>query len=186
MKFEISVFNDVGRYVSHFDRLLLNVGLTSTIDEIAFLFLDSSALNNFIHLAVQEPGCLLFHSSDDEVSTLPVRSSYRVQYSFLSVPSMYLPLDHAPVRIEAMEITSGMSPLHERAFSAEPFESAVHASFKCSSEEAYAEAQWALKKAEFESVQRCTSSYGRFSYWFPLNPDEETSELFVKPRVNLR
>lgn len=183
-----SVFNDVGRYVDYYDRALHKAGLEARIDEVAYLFKVPAVAAEFVHQAVQETNCVLFNSNDDVVDTGPLRSSYSVRYQFLSVPLMYLANNSAPmVRIEAMQITDGHSPLHHLESSTiERSGRAIHASFKCDTEEAYAEAGRQLKKAEWESVQRCSSSYGRFGYWLPLIPDDSDFQLYLKPRVNLR
>lgn len=182
------VFNDVGRYVDYYNRALHKAGLEARIDEVAYLFKVPAVAAEFVHQAVQEQGCALFNASDDVVDTGPLRSSYSVRYQFLTVPPMYVPASAGSVRIEAMQITEGHSPLHHLEASTidRGTGRAVHASFKCETEEAYAEAGRQLKKNEWESVQRCTSSYGRFSYWLPLIPEELDFQLYLKPRVNLR
>jgi hypothetical protein len=44
-----------------------------------------------------------------------------------------------------------------------------------------------LRERAWEVVQKCDSTYGKFSYWKPLDADDhEDLGLYLKPRVNLR
>lgn len=146
------------------------------VDEMAVLFMDNLEVLTFLSQAVSLPQVELFNFSQDDVTTGPIPSAYRVSYWFLTVPSHRF-------RIEAMVCSQG-SMVHDMVrSSADGALVCVHASFKCPDEEAYAKAGAVLRQSGWECWQRCDSSYGRFSYYG--NPDAELPWL-LKPRLNLR
>lgn len=160
------------------------------IDEIAYLFGNRHVLDVFTREAVKEDGCILFNTAEDHVHTLPLRTCYGVGYRFFQVPLQYLHGNE--VRIEAMEILSGLSPLHvaeyQTMIQAGIEVGAIHASFKCVNEEQYGAVVHRLRERGWESPQRCESDYGRFSYWAPIDrtPFPDLPFLWLKPRVNTR
>ncbi len=189
------MFSAVKETCERFDRILERLGFVNAIDEVALLFINPFQATEFLREAVTNDGVLLFNSATDHVHTLPLRTCYDVRYDFLTVPSPYWPENRiAGPRIEAMHLTDGYSPLHfaalmemkETGNPATP----IHASFKCDDEEDYAIAVDRLRTAGWEAAQRCESTYGRFSYWTPLNPkewfDDALRDLYLKPRVNVR
>jgi hypothetical protein len=159
--------------------------LGDNVDEISLLFSTWESLAMFVKLAVRHSGYSLFNTATDEVKTGPLPGAYTAEYWFLGTPYQY--------RIECMVITDGHSPLHAAANhlrrlhgAHDPF--VIHASFKVSSEEEYADSVLALRN-ELVLYQECESTYGRFSYWAPaVDPKDESdfSHCFLKPRVNLR
>jgi len=160
-------------------------GSGAVIDEMAIMFQNPYELRSWVDAAVRLPGVVLFNTAHDSVSTQPIPSRYNVHYWFLSSP---WPEGYEPGedlwRVEAMYAHKG-SPMHDALrdqFS--PGESlTVHASFKCADEEAYGVATNTLQRNGYEAVQRCESTYGRFSYW---RQGEQETGVFLKPRVNLR
>jgi hypothetical protein len=191
------MFSALGQAVATYDELLARMGFVYGIDEIAYLFPTHHHAEVFIREAVHdEAECTLFNVATDHVHTSPINSCYDVMYQFLSVPSSYLP--HRPsqtstVRIEAMHLARGFSPLHfGELLSMERdglLASAIHASFKCEDETAYAAATHRLRESGWEVAQRCDSTYGRFSYWKPLEADQWLPDgpfMYLKPRINLR
>lgn len=161
-------------------RGLFGVGVAA--DELALLFHDRNVLSSFLQVAVHEEGYELFNSASDYVNVHPLGSTYRTEYWFARTPH--------PYRLELMELTQEGSPLHEyllresrRVYLPIP----VHASFKCPTEEAYADAVHALRRDGLEVVQQCRSSYGAFSYWqSPTFGGTRERRFYIKPRVNLR
>lgn len=149
------------------------------IDEMAIMFKNPEQLRSFVEAAVRIPGVVLFNTAHDSVHTQPIPGQYDVHYWFLSVPEEY-----GSWRIEAMYAHPG-SPLHDslRRQGASDEILMVHASFKCPSEEDYGIANNILQRNGYEPVQKCDSTYGRFSYW---RPEEGTRGVYLKPRVNLR
>lgn len=167
-------------------RSLFGTGVT--VDEMAVMFEDMDALYGWVTHAVRVPGVTLFNTAHDVVTTGPIPGTYNVRYWFLSSPWAK---DTEPGeerwRIEAMFAHSG-SPLHDsllRSMRAQDEDAVVvHASFKCRDVEHYAEAQATLRMGGYELVQRCDSTYGKFSYWRKL--DATGTWVYLKPRVNLR
>jgi hypothetical protein len=160
---------------------------TVVVDEMSLFFPTESAIAQFAKYAVQLDGHAVFNTAVDRVHTTPVRNDYDVLYWFLTTPHGY--------RLELMAAGSG-SPVHDerRALlhaaseeSAMP-SVAVHASFKCDDEGTYSDAVRVLRAHDYEMVQGCTSSYGRFSYWQPINGslDAVSPTWYLKPRINLR
>lgn len=185
------VFSGLQRAVKTFDDVLERMGSDHRIDEIAYLMAGHDAANIFLREAVMADGCVHFNSATDHVHTEPLLTHYNVLYDFMSVPLEYL--NGREVRIEAMHLIDGFSPLHYSemvVMGREGFEQVgIHASFKCDDEEAYAAATHTLREAGWECAQRCLSDYGRFSYWKPLDSDDWLPDgpyLYLKPRVNLR
>jgi hypothetical protein len=158
-------------------------GADAHIDEMAVMFRDPGELRNFVEAAVRVPGVTLFNTAHDSVSTQPIPGRYDVHYWFLSMPQEN---GEQPWRLEVMFAHPG-SPLHDslrRQMTRETPLMLVHASFKCPDEEAYASAVHTLARNNYEMLQRCESTYGRFSYWLT---DEVTDQgLLLKPRINLR
>lgn len=153
------------------------LGTQFNVDEMSLLFHDEEVLATFVRAAVAQEGYTLFNSAYDTVQTRPLRSEYHVRYWFLSTPHDY--------RLELMTAYRG-SPLHDRMMASFPGGAVgVHASFKCPTEEAYAQANAALYRNGYEPVQFCLSSYGKFGYWMQ-EESEGMPDWFLKPRVNLR
>jgi len=155
------------------------LGTRYAVDEMALLFAEEATLSSFVRAAVSlGEGYTLFNTAYDTVKTSPILSEYHVRYWFLSTPHGF--------RVELMATYPG-SPLHDQIQLGMSRDSvySVHASFKCEDEEAYGNAVHSLKKNAYQLVQSCESSYGRFSYWQPLEA-EERPHWFLKPRVNLR
>lgn len=184
------IMRGAGKAVKAFEEALESVDLTGyRIDEIAYQFNTLEDLDAFTVEAVCHDGCLLFNAANDHVHTLPMRTCYGVAYRFFTIPMEYLPEQLGEVRIEAMLQTSGLSPLHLAGmWSVHGRPLAVHASFKCVNEEQYAAVCHRLRQQGWESPQRCESSYGRFSYWTPVDRAkyEDLPFMYLKPRVNLR
>lgn len=187
------IFRGAGHATDIMNGVLGRIGLDARIDEIAYLFEDSHAFESFTEEAVQEEGCTLFNSARDHVEVSPLTACYNVQYRFFTIPEQYL--DGNPVRIEAMLPGSGLSPLHLAAayhldrVGREWNCMAIHASFKCVDEESYGKAVLSLRGAGWEVAQKCDSTYGKFSYWTPLDREDWLGDgpfIYLKPRVNLR
>lgn len=181
-----NIMRGAGQAVSHFNDVLQRLDLPHQIDEIAFMFADRHLLDLFTREAVMVDGCLMFNAADDHVHTLPLGTCYDVEYRFFSVPLSFLP-SIEQVRIEAMRMVRGFSPLHQAEAMANGW-GAVHASFKCQNEEEYGAVTHRLRERAWEVAQKCDSTYGKFSYWKPLDGDElgDGPYLYLKPRVNLR
>lgn len=187
-----AVFKGLGISVSVFNDVLQRLDMPSHhVDEIAYMFADRNCLDTFTKEAVQVDGCIMFNSADDHVHTLPLQTCYDVEYRFFTVPMEHVPgVD--PVRVEAMQIKRGFSPLHlaeEAGYGSTSGMGAVHASFKCETEEEYGAVTHRLRDRGWEVAQKCDSTYGKFSYWAPLDRDEWLPMgpyLYLKPRVNIR
>lgn len=184
-------FSRVERGVRRYTQVLGDLGFVHGIDEIAIQVPNRLALLNLIQQAVARDGVVLSNTATDHVNTLPLQGCYSVDYAFLtgfSIDGVH------PYRIEIMHKTHGFSPLHDAILTAIADKASawcVHASFKVHDENEYGAATHALRKGGYESVQRCDSTYGRFSYWQPYDLDTEASTLgedflYLKPRVNLR
>ena len=167
------------------EELRAMFGASYAIDEMALMFTDQDWLTRWVTSAVRVPGMVLFNSAHDHVRTRPVPSSYDVHYWFLSAPSEHT--SRGEWRIEAMYPHPG-SPLHDAHLThmSERNIAVMHASFKCSDEEAYAVAVKTLADNGYEAAQYCDSTYGKFSYWSPLDREDRAPGPYLKPRVNLR
>lgn len=181
----------VSEAVTFYDGILGELGFVQGVDEIAILLPSASAATEFVTQMVREDGVMLFNTASDHVHTSPLKTCYNVDYNFLTVPMA----TGRPLRIEVMALTSGVSPLHYAALHEMHYDgsalSLIHASFKVDDEDDYATAVHRLRERGWEAAQRCESTYGRFSYWTPLDdsgfgdmPDE--CPPYLKPRVNLR
>lgn len=155
------------------------------VDEIAVLFPEVEALTGFVMRATEHPEIEHFNAATDVVETQPIRSAYSVRYDFLRIVGR-------AYRVECMALLSGFSPLHNAMRYAHivtdvsPLQpSVVHASWKCNSEDEYAEACQVLWGHNFQRAQACDSTYGVFSYWPLTNEDGETIS-YLKPRFNRR
>lgn len=160
-------------------------GTTYSIDEMALMFTDQGWLQRWVTDAVRVPGITLFNTAHDSVQTRPVPSSYDAHYWFLSTPEAYH--QDGEWRVEAMTTHPG-SPLHDsmlRTMRGTTI-AVVHASFKCPDEEAYAIAVKTLVDNAYEAAQLCDSTYGKFSYWSPMDREDRAPCAYLKPRVNLR
>lgn len=173
------------------------LGAKANVDEMALIFPGDAELLAYLRYAVRVPGYELFNAAYDHVHVEPIRTGYDASYWFMTTPD-YVP-DVKGYRLELMVLAGGYSPLHnwlaDKAVQREemPYRTTIHGSFKCSDEEGYAEAVHALRSAGYESIQRCRSSYGRFSYWMQQDPDywknggsASHPAWLLKPRVNLR
>jgi hypothetical protein len=167
-----------------YDRCLARMGFVQGIDEIALMFVNDHCLDKFVQAAVRHEGLTHFNGAEDNVKCLPIDSSYKVRYEFFQGKDY---------RIEAMAIQEGFSAVHFSILNAlitsDSPSTIVHASFKCTEEEDYGMAVLRLREAGWEDAQRCESSYGRFSYWRPLDMEHWVAQerwLYLKPRVNLR
>lgn len=187
-----NIFKGLNNCLSVYNDALTRLDLNHRIDEVAYLFPDRHHLDLFTREAVQVDGCIMFNTADDHVHTLPLRTCYDVEYRFFTVPVEYQVNALETVRIEAMRLGRGFSPLHEAetfGFHQAPPCLAIHASFKCQTEEEYAAVVHRLRDRGWEVAQKCDSTYGRFSYWTPLDRDEWTPDgpfVYLKPRVNTR
>lgn len=165
-------------------------GTGHVIDEMSVLFTAPERAHTWVSAAVRIPGVVLFNTAHDQVQTAPIRSDYSVHYWFLSSPFAegYEPGEER-WRIEAMYAHPG-SPLHDSIMkplrAAECDGGVMHASFKCDTEEEYANANRVLQDNGYECAQRCQSTYGRFGYWYPLDAHHDAVITALKPRVNLR
>lgn len=148
------------------------LGSRFPIDEMALYFSEPNGLLQWIDEVVREDGYELFNVAEDTVHVSPLPSSYDVAYWFVRCPR--------PYRIEAMTLTSGHSPYHY-LFSHGTGPYVIHASFKTSTEEEYATTVHALTQSGYEVWQRCTSSYGRFTYL-----GDESGDVVLKARINMR
>lgn len=148
------------------------------VDEIALMFCDVRAAQDFVFEAVLEEGVSHFNASVDHVETQPIPSEYSVRYDFLQkLGKAY--------RVECMTMMSGVSPLHSVLAKTMAYHSTivVHLSFKTYNLKAYQETCETLAK-NLTLAQKCKSTYGEFSYWnFPL---ANGSTIYLKPRVNTR
>jgi len=182
-----SVLHDVHASWQEQNAILRGLlGAGTHVDEMALLFAGEHALAAFVRYAVRERGYELFNTAWDHVATGPILSHYDVSYWFLRTPG-YEP-GKKGYRLELMSLLSHGSPLHDRMAALATGEMRyrpVHASFKCPDEEAYGTAVNTLRKGGYELAQRCSSSYGQFSYWQHYAA-EGTPGWFLKPRVNLR
>lgn len=180
-----SVFQGLGRVVRLYNEMLAQLDIPHVVDEVAYMFADRHLLDLFTREAVQVDGCLLFNTADDHVHTMPLGTCYDVEYRFFTVPMEYLP-GIEQVRIEAMRMGRGFSPLHLAEVLLNGW-GAIHASFKCQTEEEYGAVLHRLRERSWEVAQKCDSTYGKFSYWKPFDQDNhEDLDLYLKPRVNLR
>lgn len=167
---------------AHMNELLRASLGEHVIDEMALLFGTLDHLYSFLSHAVRTDGVELFNHATDTVTTGPITSSYEAFYWFLRVAD-------PRYRVELMHVR-GLSPLHTPMLYAmekrhDDHVLAVHASFKCATEEDYGVAVATLRTDGWELLQRCDAAYGRFSYWH--NPDSaHPAEWLLKPRVNLR
>lgn len=185
------IFRGLKEAVRVYDEVLERMGSEHRIDEIAYLLPNHVYASTFLRESVREAGCVHFNSATDHVHTEPLQTHYDVLYDFMSVPLEFL--NGREVRIEAMHLIDGFSPLHyAELLQMKKYDAnctAIHASFKCEDETAYAAAIHRLQEADWEVAMRCGSSYGRFSYWKPLDPDNVLPDgpyLYLKPRMNLR
>lgn len=164
------------------------LGSAAYIDEMSLLFTSPHYAKLWVDTAVRLNGVTLFNTADDTVRTSPIRSDYNVHYWFLTAPEGHSTAERT-WRIEVMYAHIG-SPLHDShllAMRAAGQECGIiHASFKCATEEAYGDAVVALAKNAYEPAQHCESSYGKFSYWYPLELGHHDIATALKPRVNLR
>lgn len=149
------------------------LGAGSFIDEMALYFPNEQTLFRWVSVAVRN-GWTLFNQADDSVTTHPLISRYEVRYWFLR-------REGVPYRVEAMTIAKGHSPYHGVLCAQRRDYYVAHASFSTPNEEKYAAANFTLKGVGYELLQRCDSTYGRFSYW-----SKPKLPCPIKPRVNLR
>lgn len=152
------------------------LGEARFIDEMGLMFADSQDVMSFVSDSVRETDIQLFNYAEDTVRTEPLRSGYEAAYWFLTSGYEF--------RVEAMMVSEG-SPLHTVIRQRSGLEAvcSVHASFKCFDEEDYAVTLVSLRNAGWELVQRCTSGYGKFSYWAHMDRPEG---WLIKPRLNTR
>lgn len=159
----------------------INTGFNVLIDEIAIDFPDEQTLYRWMLSALAEEEVTAFNTAVDSVAVEPFKANYGVRYVFLQAPRLM------SMRVEAMCITDGLSPLHNslrhRAPDGERRPLAVHLSFKCQDGDFYEEMLRRLAMTAASRVVSCTSTYGIFSYW---QLPEKDHMLFLKPRVNLR
>jgi hypothetical protein len=176
---------------SNAERFLQSVGINRPIDEIAVMFRDDESKMAWIRDAVSEPGVKMFNSAWDTVHTSPIPSRYDVEYDFLEAPGLGM-------RVEAMRIDRGISPLHQTLdetwynptispASPDLGMVVVHLSFKTTKDE-YELNRAAMVSGGAELVQACHSTYGQFSYYRVKDYDtwEIPSNLYIKPRINTR
>jgi hypothetical protein len=164
--------------VRHINEEMLDVRAMGHIDEVALI--SGPNISGPINMLVSEEGVEHFNFAQDTVSVEPFGTAYDVSYNFFRTPY--------PWRIELMQITGGVSPLHagyEMYRHQAGSLPVVHFSFKCAIEWEYEEACAALTQEGLSLAQECRSRYGRFSYW----RDRELLDnrmVYLKPRVNLR
>ena len=174
---------DVG--VERLQKAVLDsVGIVIAIDEVAVMFPNEKAMWHWIIKRVQDPKVKVFNAAQDHVHCQPMPSDYSVQYVFMEV-------EERQYRIEAMHILNGVSPLHSALLERNrdvphPHAVEVHYSFKCHNIQDYNEFMSGLEAHEWRGVQFCESTYGRFSYWRPNDPEVWPYEVYLKPRVNTR
>lgn len=173
-------------------QFLFNNGIGANIDEVAVMFHSEVDKAKWIRDAVAEESVKLFNSADDVVHTSPILSRYTVEYDFLEVKGLGM-------RVEAMYIDSGTSPLHDSLLDTygNPTISGrsddwnrpvvVHFSFKTTKND-YETIRAAMVSGGAELVQACHSTYGQFSYYrVPLDGDGASNlNVYLKPRVNSR
>lgn len=173
-------------------QFLFNNGITADIDEVAIMFHSAEDKAAFLRDAVSEKHVKHFNSADDFVHTSPIPSSYSVEYDFLEVTGLGM-------RVEAMYIDRGTSPLHDSLLAgANPtinrggtpwnMPIVVHFSFKTKKAD-YETVRAAMVGGGAELVQACHSTYGQFSY-YRVPTDDETGHshinVYLKPRINTR
>lgn len=167
------------------NTILLRLGFVERVDEVAILCRNEQWLDRLVMEAVRHPAVTHFNGADDHVWTEPIKACYSTRYEFFDVVG-------AAYRLEVMALRHGFSPLHYAiATDAGPDFTLgfIHASFKCQTEEEYGYAVLRLREAGWEDAQRCTSDYGTFSYWTPMDIEHWIPKerfVFLKPRVNLR
>jgi hypothetical protein len=155
------------------------LGPSYPVDEMALYFTKREELFVFLEVAVKRGWCV-FNCAEDSVSTSPIPAEYGVEYWFLRK-------DGVPYRLECMVVLDGFSPYHgalgEMCALRNMSCALAHASFKVPDERMYGAAMLALRNGEFELMQRCSSTYGKFSYY----SDAERKDFPpLKPRVNMR
>jgi hypothetical protein len=171
--------------VKSYETALSRLDFVHGIDEVAFM-LDPSIAAHFVNDMVRHPNVIHFNGA----------TCYNVEYEFLSVVGK----ETHGYRLECMTLGNGHSPIHEAlrhnmkndpsAVFGEYTPIIAHASFKLEDEQSYGVAVHRLQEGGWESLQRCESEYGRFSYWQPREREEwfkkGTPWVALKPRVNLR
>lgn len=147
------------------------------IDEMAVLFKDVSDCY-FYEEYLLELGWELVGNNDDDVTTAPIASSYRVGY-------LWYKHANATWRYELMVLGHGFSPLHGSALAHAVGDDGiiVHASFKCADLSDYEMMMQYMLATDMRLAQECESGYGRFCYF---TDDPDTLPVYLKPRVNLR
>lgn len=170
-----------------YQGFMSEIGLKNPIDEIALLFHSRASKAQFVVDAVKGDGVKLFNTADDHVNTKPFGTEYKVEYMFLEAESL------KDMRVEAMSIYTGFSPLHHALLQNHPeieegHPYPVHLSFKCINMDEYYDAVYALDEGGADGigtakcVQTCQSDYGVFSYYNVPS----LGNIYLKPRVNMR
>lgn len=154
-------------------RLLLR-----NYDEMSILFETEAELEVFVR-DMRERG--LWFNESQEQQHITSSNSYAFGTDFQFV----WPYQDAPYRIEAMRVTDGYAPLHERHLSAHGSPSTVHASWKLPNMAMYSFEKERLAEEGFQFHQEYRNNYGIFSYWSPRGTSDAPT-LFYKPRVNTR
>lgn len=163
------------------DQWLERINIQRQVDEVALLFRSRAMKFEYVTMAVQEPHTTLFNSSKDHVKTKPFNTEYDVEYHFLR-------MEGRGMRVEAMSLEGGLSPLHaallecNRGTAVVP----VHLSFKCFTWDDWYDTLYALdeqSEGKASLVQSCVSDYGVFAYY---NVPEVLGDIYLKPRLNVR
>lgn len=188
---EIGLFNDLAmralsmRSVMQFE-FDTELFVPHIIDEISVCFKHAGMMDRFVDWAVNG-GAEHFNAhvvdrmwriailppSPQDVDRVEVPEWFDVQYEFLHLPG------HQTWRIEAMQVLSGMAPLHDAAMQGRDA-AIVHASFKVPTLEHMHVAEHQLARAGLRSLAGYRNAYGVLSYW------KGRHDVYVKPRVNLR
>jgi hypothetical protein len=169
------------------ESALAVLGIIMPIDEIAIMVTDEHQEYHLLEGAVRN-GWRVFNAAEDAVETYPIKSEYRVHYTFLDHPE-------TGYRLEIMRLLDGISPLHmalsSNAFLADHLTPVmVHASFKVKDLTQLGEIESRLTDSgSFMLAQGCRSTYGAFAYYARTESNDLGSDdltVYLKPRVNLR
>ena len=153
-------------------------------DETSVLFSTEAELDAFVAWC-KETGLNVFNSVTDVLSVRSCStafsvmaqnwqsSAFGVRFEFIDIPR-----EPFPHRIEAMCVTDGMAPLHDRQLRRNGSGTPIHVSFKAPNLHEYLRTAHELN-AVLPFMAEYSNDYGRFSYY-------EHGGIYLKPRVNLR
>jgi hypothetical protein len=164
---------------------------TFLADNVAVLFRSHHEMNEWVQWCVRRAGMEHFHKAEhDTVFAAQDGAAYHVNFEFLRNPQGTRYVTGMPWRVEAMHVTGGASPIHERAMEKheEHFRNAalpgfpVQVSFKVLDVRQFGEVHDVLRRAPgWKYAELFVGTYGMYSYW--SHPDYA---WFLKARVNMR